>query len=537
MRESSSPSSTGSSFPQLTPMSDSVLAAYEAVPYQSRPIPFAEPDSIAATAILHGVTPPPPDRCRVLELGCASGGNLISMAFALPKSKFVGIDLAPSQVAAGQFAISEMGLQNIALEAKSIEDLDGSLGQFDYIICHGVYSWVPPSVQDAILRVCSTHLTPNGIAFVSYNTYPGWHRREILRDLLVFNDDKSLSPGERVARARELTAFLETADASNQSLNALDLRAEIEQVKNQTDHHLFHEQLETYNQPVYFAEFARRAAAYGLRYLAEATPTSQTSASESVVAAFNPSHDPIRAEQYVDFVIGRAFRRTLLCRSDISVASSPLIDAIPHLLARSQAAPVAPSEEDAARGGDVAAFRTPSSVTMTTNNPMVIAALRVLGEAAPRVVSFADLHREVTARLTASPDENSQRLAGDQAALAGVLLHCASGALVEFRALPSRFVVDAGNRPKASALARWQSIYSDSVTALGHWSLQVSGMERFLLRYLDGSNDRGQLLRLTERAFASGDLQLGGVTPTREQIAGVVDDVLVRLGRLGVLVA
>lgn len=527
----------GSRFPRLTPMSDSLLASYEAVPYESRPIPFAEPDSIAANAILYGVTPPPPDRCRVLELGCASGGNLISMAYALPKSQFVGIDLAPSHIAAGQFAVSEMGLQNIALEAKSIDALDADIGQFDYIICHGVYSWVPPHVQDAILRVCGTHLSPAGIAYVSYNTYPGWHQREILRNMLIFHDDRSLSPAARVARAREYADFVESADASNQSVHAVALRWEIEQLRHQSDHHLFHEQLESFNAPVYFADFAARVAAHGLRYLAEATPTTHTAGSEPTAIKFDPTHDPIRTEQYVDFVIGRAFRRTLLCRDDVQVAPSALLDAVPRLLARTQAVRVAPSEADAARGGGVEAFRTPSSVTMTTNNPMIIAALHVLGDVAPRVIPFADLQQQVAARLMAAADDSTERRADNPAALAAALLHCASGGLVEFRTLPSRFVVEAGKRPKASALARWQSLYFDHISALAHWSLQISGMERFILKHLDGANDRSQLVRLTERAFTNGDLQLDGVKPTREQLAGVVDDVLFRLGRLAVLVA
>jgi methyltransferase-like protein len=300
---------------------------------------------------------------------------------------------------------------------------------------------------------------------------------------------------------------------------------------------MFHEQLEAFNEPVYFAEFARRATQHGLRYVGEATPSSPTQASESLVAALNPAHDVIRAEQYADFVTGRAFRRTLLCRQDAHVAPSQAVDAVSRLYMRSQAVPTTPSEADAARGPGVEAFRTSSSVTMTTNNPMVIAALHVLGAESPRVVSFADLQRLIAARLANDPDEGNRRLADDTAALAAVLLHCASGGLVEFRMLPSRFVLEAGNRPKASGLARWQAIYFDSVTALPHWSIQLSGMERFLLKYLDGSNDRSQLVRLTERAFVAGDLKLGDVRPTREQLLGVVDDVVARLGRAGVLVS
>ena len=61
-----------------------------------------------------------------------------------------------------------------------------------------MYSWVPPDVQDAILRVCSRNLAPNGIAYVSYNTYPGWHVRMMAREMLVEHDDPRAggAPGE-----------------------------------------------------------------------------------------------------------------------------------------------------------------------------------------------------------------------------------------------------------------------------------------------------------------------------------------------------
>ena len=194
--------------PATLPASSSPIAAYESVTYESKAMPLAEPDAIAAMAILHGVTPVPPDRCRVLELGCATAGNIMSMAFRFPKSQFVGIDLSPTQIEIGRLAVSDMGLQNVTLEARSITELGDEHGQFDYIICHGVYSWVAPDVQEAILRVCARSLSPNGIAYVSYNTYPGWHRRGMLREMLMFNDDPSLPPAQRLKRAREFAAFL-----------------------------------------------------------------------------------------------------------------------------------------------------------------------------------------------------------------------------------------------------------------------------------------------------------------------------------------
>ena len=152
-----------------------------------------------------------------------------------------------------------------------------------------------------------------------------------------------------------------------------------------------------------------------------------------------------------------------------------------------------PSAEDAARGGDVESFRAPSGATITTNNPLVVAALRRLSDVAPEVVAFDDLRRHVDERLAASSDADIRRLGDDASALPAALLQCATAGLVDFRALPSRFVVRAGPRPKASALARWQALHVAEVTTLGHWPTSLLGAERFVLPYLDGANDRSRL--------------------------------------------
>ena len=106
-------------------------------------------------ATLFGMSPPPLKGCRVLELGCANGANLLPMAISLPDATLRGIDLAPAQVDAGRGVIRSLNLTNVSLEAMSITDIDDDFGLYDYIICHGVYSWVPADVQEAILRVCT----------------------------------------------------------------------------------------------------------------------------------------------------------------------------------------------------------------------------------------------------------------------------------------------------------------------------------------------------------------------------------------------
>jgi SAM-dependent methyltransferase len=181
-------------------LSDPTIASYEEVPFDSGPVTNSHPDALATVATLYGMTPPPLDGCRVLELGCSTGGNLLSMALSLPDSTFVGIDLAPRQITQARALAATLGLTNVDLRAMSIADVDDDLGMFDYIVCHGVYSWVPEPIREAILRVCSRNLAPNGVAFVSYNTFPGWHARAMVREMIVFHDDPTRPPMERVAR-------------------------------------------------------------------------------------------------------------------------------------------------------------------------------------------------------------------------------------------------------------------------------------------------------------------------------------------------
>ena len=144
----------------------------------------------------------------MLELGCAAGNNLIPFAERHPGARALGLDLSSVQIAQGVSAIERLGLSNVEVKTFDISEVDASLGQFDYIVCHGVYSWVPGPVQDAILRVCSENLAPNGVAYVSYNVYPGWKAREIVRDAMILRGGPRDTPEEKLSYARGMIEFL-----------------------------------------------------------------------------------------------------------------------------------------------------------------------------------------------------------------------------------------------------------------------------------------------------------------------------------------
>jgi cyclopropane fatty-acyl-phospholipid synthase-like methyltransferase len=302
-------------------MSDTRQASYDDLPYESHPFPQTHPDRLATLATLLGMQPPSVEHCRVLELGCAGGGNLVPMALGLPQSTFVGVDFSERQIREGQALVQALGLANIELKCLSIQDIEESFGVFDYIVCHGVYSWVSEAEQDKILEICARQLAANGVAYVSYNTYPGWHMRRMVRDMMLYHARRFEAPQMRVSQSRALLELFVQALAQDQKPYSLFLKSEHESLQKRSDSYLFHEHLEESNEPLYFYQFVARAVAKGLRYLGEADVPDMvpTGVRPEVTKALQQlASDDIEMEQYLDFLRNRMFRQTLLCHQHIS---------------------------------------------------------------------------------------------------------------------------------------------------------------------------------------------------------------------------
>src|SRR5829696_386080 len=184
----------------------SASTAYDEVRYSNYPYAQTHPDRLATVAALHGLPTPEPASARVLEIGCGAGGNLLAMAATTPGITALGVDLAAGPIADGRATIEAIGIDNVELRQGDVSDLrDGGLGEFDYVIAHGVYAWVPEPVRDDLLAAVHAHLAADGVAYVSYNANPGGYMRRALRDAgLWFAGDAA--PGlERAERARPST--------------------------------------------------------------------------------------------------------------------------------------------------------------------------------------------------------------------------------------------------------------------------------------------------------------------------------------------
>ncbi len=245
---------------------------YNDLPYSNNAFWQTHPAHLATMAALYGLEPLDISTCRVLELGCGPGGNLLPMAESLPRARFVGIDLSDRQIEMGRGDLAELGLTNVELLPLSITDLDASFGRFDYIICHGVYSWVPPDVQAKILQVCQDNLSENGVAYISYNTLPGWHFRSIIREFARFHVDRSATIDAQLRQLAELLRFTHDGIADPDGVRSRVLRDEAKDLIESEPRYVFHEILEPFNEPLYFSEFADRLAAHRLQFVAEAIP-------------------------------------------------------------------------------------------------------------------------------------------------------------------------------------------------------------------------------------------------------------------------
>ena len=482
--------------------------SYDAIPYGSNPFRQTRPERLSAVAKLFGLDAPAAERCRVLELGASSGGNLVAMAQDYPDSQFLGIDASSRQVADGWKTIDLLGLKNIQLKHLDILDIGEDLGEFDYIISHGVFSWVPPRVQDRMLEICQRHLAANGIAYISYNTYPGWHIRGVVRDMMFYRGMQFADPATQLAQAKSLVEFVAQSSRGADTPYQRLLQSELKHIGQMEDYYLHHEHLEEHNQPLYFHEFARKLAVNGLQYLGEADFSTMVSTnfSPEVAKTLNElgAHDIIQMEQYMDFVRCRYFRKTLICHSGVRLSRTLTPAVVKELLLASDAAPTATEVElDPAH---MVAFRTAGGYQISCKSPLTKTALRTLQREWPMPLAFADLFAR--SKAEAAKMGYPADAADAEDFLAGEMLTCMAAGVVEWRLTAVPFTTVVADMPETTPLARLQASQGYKVTNLRGESITLDELHRQTLKQLDGSRNLAQLTEALMVPLKQGGLVL-----------------------------
>jgi len=280
--------------------------AYDEIPYFSAAFSDCSPIRIEAVAKFLGLKAVNLKDARVLELGSSYGGNILPFAVSHKEAKVVGIDISSHQVEEGNKIAKKMKLENFTLLERDFLHMNEhdikELGEFDYIIAHGVY-----------------------------NTYPGWKSLDILRDFMLFASAGKESK-EALSHIKDELNFLQDYlkfSLQNQSdvvykdsmkllLTQLNFLQGI--IAKGSDYYILHDFLEASNEPTYFHKFAKHIDKHGLCYVIDASLNDIFASSTGIYrfdAHIEQSYNTrIKKEQLNDFLFNRSFRKSLIAHKE-----------------------------------------------------------------------------------------------------------------------------------------------------------------------------------------------------------------------------
>lgn len=461
---------------------------YDAFAYPGYSYPNTHPDRLATMAILHGLSPAPVERCRVLEVACGDGANLIPMACAIPAGEFVGFDLAHLPVERAQARIRALGLSNIRIFQGDLLELGADLGHFNYIVAHGFYSWVPEAVRDRLISLCSEWLNPDGIAFVSYNALPGSYLRLMHRDMMLFRSRRFADPEQGVIAGIEFLRFLANTRKEGDPYRVY-LEDQLERMGSHPHASTYHDELSPEYHPIYFADFVEHARNHGLEYVcdAEIPPAPDPCYRADIQQAIEEASggDCIRKEQIYDFSRMRPYRETLLCKAGRPVRHDYFPESFRSLQLASEAVS-SPSETPGAK-----VFEAPSGGRMDTNHPAVTWLLERLGQAWPHALSVQE--------LLPALEEHGVHL---DAAGALLIMRLVISRMMELRTWKAPLAPRVSERPRASAYTRLAASEGIPAATLLHVTLDLKDPKvRSLVPMLDGTRTRSELVRAMRAEF------------------------------------
>ena len=466
---------------------------YDEIAYPTTAFRQTHPDRLGTHAALFGLPFAPAAACRVLDIGCGDGANIIPMAVAYPGSQFVGFDLSERAIRRGLEIVEALKLPNVRLETLDITAADFGAGDFDYVIAHGLYSWIPAPVREALMAGVRHHLAPNGVAFVSHNALPGGHAHTMIREMLLYH----LRAVDGVtARVQAATGHLQrmaegySADtpferlAKSLCLELLDRPPQV----------LAHDELGEVFEPLHLHQFLDHAARHGLQFLTEAGPTRCGEGFRPPYALDDAGFDVLAHAQALDFDVLRNYRQNLLVHADVVLNRRPAPSRLLGLYAATPAQLYEPGVYDV------------GTLRFQVDDATLQGVVERLSRAWPTALPIAGL-------------------VDDEARLGPLLRMYWSGA-IELHSAPGPFSTEIGERPCASPLARLQASRGGRVTTLRHVAVDIGDATGLsFIAGLDGRRTVGQIA-------ADMAVELGA---SAEQIKPQVVAKLGDLARLGLL--
>jgi len=487
----------------------SSLDPYDVYAYRGVTVPYSAPPHLAVCSYWSGGPTPCIDRFSLVELGSGDGGNLLPLAFYHPKCRFVGIDCSRSALDRAHAAANVLGLENISLVLSDIRDVSSSeFGRFDYVVAHGLYSWVPDDARSAILRFCRDVLAPDGLAYVSYNAQPGWSTRQVVRDTLRRSRCvRDADVPEKAAKAIAVAARLLEDLSASRFASTMVLADELVRVRDGRPYYVFHEYLTETNDGFWLRDFVDRACDSGLAYLVDAhfcrwegyvPPELRKPVAERRL-------DPLDEEETLDLMGHRYFRASILARSD--ARRTPVLRH-EFIAQRYIASSLRPQQDPLDLDeGTAAQFVGAGSLEITLDSSIVKAAAVLLGRQWPRGIRLDELYEQCVSLL----GRYDRRVSTDcrTELLEGIKILFEVGQ-VDLRYQEPMYSGEVVESPTAHALARWEAAGRDALTTPHHHSVAFDADTMSLVRSMDGSRSRAELREMFGAEFVEETLPILG---------------------------
>jgi SAM-dependent methyltransferase len=288
------------------------------------------PSWLNYVAVLNGCHPRPIEgEFAYLELGCGLGQSTNLLAACYPRASFYGVDFNPGHIANAELVARQAGIGNVRFLERSFDELEtAELPAFDFIGLHGIYSWVSPPIQAAILRVIRQRLKPGGLVYVSYNALPGWAGEAPNRKLLYeFGQAAIGGSAERVEQALAQAGKLAALDAGHHKLNPAAAR-HLASIAKQNRAYLAHEYMNAAWQPFFSCDVADAMAEAKLSFcgsatLAENYPELATTEAGTALMRAQPT---ARLQQLLlDFLMNQRFRRDVFVRGHARLGNAAIL--------------------------------------------------------------------------------------------------------------------------------------------------------------------------------------------------------------------
>lgn len=467
---------------------NSIQDAYEQISYPHYVHPLTDPARLAALGRILGLNVAKPDAARVLDIGCGSGTNLLAMAERMPGSQFVGIDFAAPEIESARALAAEAGLENVKFEQADLLTWELGDEKYDYIIAYGLFSWVPDEVKDRLFQACHECLAPDGMACISYMTYPGCKQPEAFRDLLRLRTESCDSPAEKVATSHQVLDFLERAyDQLPNQAHSNHMREQVRQICRKEPHFLLLDDLGVERDPCYLMQFANWAAEHHLRYVGESEfhmMFLENLPPDSARELAAMELDRLETEQMLDFVVNRSFRCSLLVRNEATQTKGLNAKALDELCFRPALVPDGIPELNPEEGR----FRTKWGTCVTLRSEPLVAFSRALATRPGTFTPFPDV-LSVAQKLA-----NRTFTDVEVSLLREDLLSLFVRRQLDISALAFAPTCVMPLRPKLTPLNRAAARRRSIVVTAAHEASRINSKEQTFCELLDGTHDHEELL-------------------------------------------